>query len=112
MTGVKLVREAIDGLMDRGLPAEELGQVQAILERHCVEGVTYHALRTREAGSQRFVSVHIQVPGRWSVQEGHELLEAIEQDIRQALAPVSVFTHLEPVEDPASLEDEALYRTD
>jgi divalent metal cation (Fe/Co/Zn/Cd) transporter len=86
------------------------GIIKAILEQHSQDGVQYHALRTRRSGAQRFVSVHIQVPGAWSVQRGHTLLEEIEGDIRQALPRVSVFTHLEPVEDPVSWEDIALNR--
>lgn len=54
--------------------------------------MSYHALRTRQAGVQRFVSVHIQVPGNWSVQRGHELLEMIEYQMRQEMSPVNVTT--------------------
>jgi cation diffusion facilitator family transporter len=111
-TSFKLIRASMDGLMDVSLPESEEAEVKAILDQYCVEGVTYHALRTRQAGSQRFVSFHIQVPGQWSVQQGHELLETIEHHIRQALPPVTVFTHLEPVEDPVSWQDAPLYRKD
>ena len=72
----------------------------------------YHALRTRQAGAQRFVSFHLLVPGSWSVQQGHELLEEIERDIRRQLEPVNVLGHIEPREDPVSLEDDALFRVD
>ncbi|MCA9942416.1 MAG: cation transporter [Anaerolineales bacterium] len=109
-TGVLLVGMAVNGLMDRSLPAEEVDKVQAVLDRYCCDQVQYHALRTRQSGANRFVSVHIQVPGSWSVQRGHTLLESIERDLRQAVAPVSVFTHLEPVEDPVSWEDIELHR--
>jgi cation diffusion facilitator family transporter len=112
VTGTKLVRESVDGLMDAALPPGEVEQVMAILDRHCVEGVTYHALRTRRSASQGFVSVHIQVPGDWSVQQGHELLESIEREIRHALPQVNVITHLEPAEDPVSWQDEVLNRED
>jgi divalent metal cation (Fe/Co/Zn/Cd) transporter len=69
-------------------------------------------LRTRRSAAQRFVSVHIQVPGGWSVQQGHELLESIEREIRHALPQVNVITHLEPAEDPVSWRDEVLNRED
>lgn len=111
-TGFKLVRNAVNGLMDAGLPDEEVAQVRAILERFDGEGVKYHALRTRRSGAQRFVSVHIQVPGDWSVQQGHELLEKIEGEIRGDLSPVNVITHIEPVEDPVSWKDATLNRPD
>ena len=111
VSGVRLLRQAVDGLMDRALPAEELAEVVRILDEHRNDAaVTYHALRTRKSGALRFISVHIQVPGKWSVQRGHELLEDIERELRTALAPVSVLTHLEPREDPASWEDITLDR--
>jgi cation diffusion facilitator family transporter len=112
VTGYKLMRESVDGLMDTALPADEIAQIVTILERFSVGGVTYHAMRTRRAGAQRFVSVHIQVPGDWRVQQGHELLEAIERDVRRELAPINVITHLEPVEDPVSWQDASLNRAD
>ena len=112
LTAFKLLHTSFDGLLDAGLPEEEVRQVQDILDRYQVDGVSYHALRTRQAGVQRFISVHIQVPGEWSVQQGHEFLEVIEQDMRHALAPVNVITHLEPVEDPVSWQDTALNRVD
>jgi cation diffusion facilitator family transporter len=109
-TGIKLVRESALGLMDTALPPDEQQILVGILEKRKEEGVYYHALRTRQSGPQRFVSVHIQVPGAWSVQEGHALLEEIEADIRESLRPVSIITHLEPVEDPASWQDIPLIR--
>jgi divalent metal cation (Fe/Co/Zn/Cd) transporter len=86
--------------------------VQRILDRHRqAHGIEVHALRTRQAGARRFVSLHVLVPGAWTVQQGHDLLEAIEADIRRALPRTTVFTHLEPLEDPTSYEDTALDRT-
>jgi cation diffusion facilitator family transporter len=109
-SGLRLVRQAINGLMDTSLPPAELEQVAQILEQYRSQNVNYHALRTRQSGAQRFVTVHIQVPGAWTVQKGHSLLEEIERDLRQAIAPVAVITHLEPVEDPVSWQDIPLNR--
>lgn len=103
--GLKLVRESVVGLMDSALPANEMAEITKILDRYAVNGVRYHALRSRQAGAQRFISVHVQVPGAWTVQEGHSLLEDIDRDVRAALPPISVFTHLEPLEDPRSWDD-------
>jgi divalent metal cation (Fe/Co/Zn/Cd) transporter len=72
--------------------------------------VQFHALRTRQAGARKFVEVHVLVPGDWTVHRGHELLERIESDIRQALPNSTAFTHLESLEDPASWDDEDLER--
>lgn len=109
-TGYRLTRNALLGLMDTALPDDEQERITAILEKYGSQDVTFHALRTRRAGAQRFVSVHIQVPGTWTVQQGHTLLEEIEREVRRSLPRVSVFTHLEPVEDPVSWDDVALTR--
>jgi cation diffusion facilitator family transporter len=106
-TGVGIVRDSISGLMDRALPAEELKIVRDILEKLRQDGIEYHDLRTRQAGSCRFVSLHVLVPGKWTVHRGHELLERIEADIRGALPSVEVITHLESIEDPASWDGAA-----
>jgi cation diffusion facilitator family transporter len=104
-TGARIVHASILGLMDTALPADELAAITAVLERYASENVKYHALRTRQAGPRRFVSVHVLVPGAWTVMQGHDLLEQIEADMRAALPLVSVLTHLEPLEDPAAHND-------
>ena len=109
-TGIDILRESVSGLMDSALPADEEQRLQTVLDRFAIGGVQYHALRTRQAGARRFVSVHVLVPGRWTVQRGHHLLEQIEAEIRQTLPNVNVLTHLESLEDPASWEDVALDR--
>lgn len=108
--GYALLRDSVQGLMDRSLPPAERQRVIDVLDSYQDRQVTYHALRTRQAGAQRFVSVHVQVPGAWDVQRGHELLEAIERDVRAAIPRAHVLTHLEPLEDPASWADVALNR--
>jgi len=110
LAGIRILRRSLLGLMDTALPPRELGPVEAVLERYARRGVGFHALLTRQAGARAFVSVHVQVPGGWTVQRGHELLEKIEGDIRRVVPGVTVFTHIEPAEDPVSWEDEALDR--
>lgn len=109
-SGYRLLRESVAGLMDRALPANEYAAVRAVLDAHVENGIQYHALRTRESGARRFVSVHVLVPGDWTVQRGHSLLEQIESDIRAAVPNVTVLTHLESLDDPASWDDQTLDR--
>jgi len=104
-TGTRIVRKSILGLMDTALPPEELTAVKAALDSHLNDGIEYHALRTRQSGARRFVSLHVLVPGAWTVHRGHELLEDIEARIRATVPNVTVFTHLESLDDPASWED-------
>lgn len=109
-TGVELVRRSMLGLLDTGIPEPARAEVTRILDRHREAGVEYHAVRTRQAGARRFVSFHILVPGDWTVQRGHDLLERIEAEIRDAIPRCTVFTHLEPLEDPVSWADTTLER--
>ena len=110
-TGYGIVRRSVMGLMDSALVEGDVAAVRSVLERYrASEGIDYHALRTRQAGSKKFVSVHVLVPGHWTVNQGHALLERIEADIRQVLPGSSVFTHLESLDDPRSWEDLELDR--
>lgn len=110
-TGVGIVRRSISGLMDASISPGDLALVRKVFEGYESRGVKFHALRTRQSGSRRFVSVHVLVPGDWTVQRGHELLEHIESDIRNTLSGAVVFTHLESLDDPASWDDEPLERS-
>ncbi len=110
-TGVRIVRRSISGLMDTVLSPEDLAIVRKVLDGYRSDGVQFHALRSRQAGARKFVSVHVLVPGGWTVQRGHELLERIEGDIRRTLPDTVVFTHLESLDDPASWDDETLERS-
>lgn len=110
--GSKLVRDATGGLMDRALEPQELADLTGVLDGFASADVQFHALRTRRAGRRAFISVHVLVPGSWSVQAGHDLVERVEAELRAVAGPATVFTHLEPLEDPASFEDTALDRVE
>ena len=110
-TGVGIVRRSIAGLMDMALSAEDLAIVRDVLKTYDPAGIQFHAVRSRQSGAKKFVSMHVLVPGDWTVQRGHELLDKIEAAIRQALPEAVVFTHLESLDDPASWDDEAFERT-
>ncbi len=110
-TGLRLVRRSALGLLDTALPVAEAAALDAILARYRgEEPVQFHAIRTRQAAARRFVTMHVLVPGEWTVQRGHALLERIEQEIRATLPNATVLTHLEPVEDPVSFDDQGLDR--
>jgi len=109
-SGVRIVRMSALGLMDTALPSTEQAKLKTILENYTKNGVEYHALRSRQSGARQFVSFHVLVPGKWTVHRGHRLLESIEADIRRAMPSVTVFTHLETLNDPASWEDTNLDR--
>jgi cation diffusion facilitator family transporter len=105
-TGYRLMHQSARGLIDTAIPSEERQQIEEIFNHYRGNGIEFHSLMTRQAGQRKFVSVHILVPGDWTVQKGHDLLEIIEARVRDHFPfPVTVFTHLEPVEDPVSHND-------
>ncbi len=109
-TGVSIVLRSASGLLDPALPRAELAALGKALCRFEPE-VQFHALRTRQAGARRFVSLHVLVPGDWTVSRGHALLEEVEEALRAVVPNAIVFTHLEPIEDPASFDDIDLDRS-
>jgi cation diffusion facilitator family transporter len=104
-TAWHLIRDAAAGLMDAALPEEFLGSLESTLLPHRQQGIGFHAIRTRQAGTRAFISLHVLVPGEWTVQRAHELAEQVEEDIRRAIPGAHVTTHLEPLEDPLSHQD-------
>jgi len=111
-TGWQLLQRSTAGLMDVSIPEEEIQAIENVLEGFRRQGLQFHALRTRQAGTRAFVSLHVLVPGAWSVQHGHDWSERIEADIRLAVPNAHITTHLEPIEDPVSLADQGLDRQD
>jgi len=109
-TGWQLMQRSANGLMDVSVPDEKLAEIEALLAQYRTQGLDFHALRTRQSGSRTFVTLHVLVPGDWTVKQGHDWAERIELDIGNLLFHSHVTTHLEPLEDPLSMADEALDR--
>jgi len=109
-TGWQLLHRSASGLMDEALPPKQLEAIANVLANYRKQGLDFHALRTRQAGRQAFITLHVLVPGQWTVQRGHDLVEEIEADIRAVVPFSHLTTHLEPIEDPLSLVDEGLER--
>jgi cation diffusion facilitator family transporter len=109
-TGLQLVKRSALGLLDRALSTGDREAIETIFEIYRNQGIGFHALRTRQAGARKFLTVHVLVPGKWSVQKGHDLAEQIEEELRKVLVDVTITTHLEPIEDPVSFNDMELDR--
>ncbi len=106
--GAGILRASMRGLLDAALPSDEISQIRQVLAGFERDGIAFHALRTRSSGSRRFVSVHVLVPGAWTVQAGHDLLERVERALRETAPKTTVITHLEPREDPCSYDDQSI----
>lgn len=107
-TAFHLLGRSFNGLMDHALPVEEQEQVRRTIEATLEEGVTYHALRTRQAGTRRFVDFHLLVPGAWSVRRGHDLTERVEEALRSSMRGMEITVHIEPIEEQSSWQDSEL----
>jgi cation diffusion facilitator family transporter len=107
-SGFRLMRRSADGLLDHSLSEEALQALNRVLDRYRARGMDFHALRTRQAGSRSFISLHVLVPAAWSVAQGHNLAHQVERDILEVLPGVAVLTHVEPLGDPESYRDMGL----
>ncbi len=109
--GLRLMRRSWKGLLDAAISSEDTGEVTKLFNEYSKRyGVSFHALRTRQAGARRFISFHFLVPDAWSVARAHQLSEEIESRIRSLVPNAAVFTHIEPISDPSSYEDQELDR--
>jgi len=110
-SGAVLMRRSFRGLLDQAIEGEDVQVVEKIFaEYRRRHGVDFHALRTRQAGSRRFISFHLLVPDEWTVARAHLLSEEIEERIRELLDNAIFLTHIEPISQPSSYDDVPLER--
>jgi cation diffusion facilitator family transporter len=110
-TGIGLVRRSASGLLDGAIPQADRDTIHDLFKEYSRRyGVSFHAFRSRRAAARRFVSFHLLVPDAWSVAQAHRLSEEIEERIRSLVPGASIFTHIEPISDPASYQDQGLDR--
>ncbi|SOB60712.1 conserved membrane protein of unknown function [Pseudodesulfovibrio profundus] len=110
-TGIGLLRRSISGLMDDALPDDELQAIAEAIRKHQGEEATFHELRTRKSGPERFIDFHLLVPGEMCVHDAHDLCEIIEKEIESVLSAVTVTIHVEPLECDSSYDDSGIKGT-
>jgi len=104
VVGGRLVWQSGAGLMDTALPDDDRAALDAVLDKWRADEIDFHDVRTREAGHERFVQLHMLVPGEWSVQHGHDVVEQVERELVGTLDHLHVTIHLEPIGDPRAYE--------
>ena len=110
-TGYKLIGRSASGLMDATIPEEDLRKIRVYLDSLQEKQIEYHSLMTRTAGQRKFISLHLLVPGEWTVKQGHDCADDVEETIIGLFdEPVTVSTHIEPVGDPSSMKDIGIVR--
>ena len=95
-TAYEVLRRAFVDLVDVRLPEEEEAVIRAAILEHCGQLLGFHELRTRKAGSQRYIDLHIVVAQDTHVHDAHSLIDHIEQDVMRKLPHSSVTVHIEP----------------
>jgi cation diffusion facilitator family transporter len=109
--GVGLMRRSVSGLLDAAIPQADRDAIDKIFAEYSRRyGVSFHAVRTRRAAARSFVSFHLLVPDEWTVTHAHRLSEEIEERIRELVDGATIDTHIEPISDPASYDDQKLDR--
>lgn len=108
LTGVRLLRTSVDGLLDRALPERDQQQIRSLIRHELEPGATFHALRTRKAGARRFVDFHLLLPGAFSLQHAHDVTDRVEKAVKSEFPGTETTVHIEPIEEPASWDDSAL----
>lgn len=107
-TGGKIMKRSVMGFMDTAISKDEQVGILKILNEYKKEGLKFHGLRTRQSAARRFVSFHVLFPGKWTIRKSHDYVEKIESEIRKSIPKITVTTHLEPVEDKKSWNDEEI----
>ena len=94
--GYRLVRGSVHGMMDGALVEDRLANIKAALDAFAERDVSYKNLKTRRAGTVSFIQVDIVVPRRWTVGQGHDVLDEIESRLASIVPNANIVTHLEP----------------
>lgn len=95
-TAYQTMRKSVGGLMDTRLPESEEEIISSCFEEHRGQIIGFHAVRTRQAGSQRFVDLHLVVPQNMSVEAAHRMCDQLENGIEERLPNTSITIHVEP----------------
>jgi cation diffusion facilitator family transporter len=95
-TGYDVLRKSFGGLIDVKLPEAEESVIRLCILEHSGKVVAFHELRTRKAGSQRYIDLHLVMPRNANVEEAHQMCDHLEQDIENRLSRTNVTIHVEP----------------
>jgi cation diffusion facilitator family transporter len=91
-----ITRKSFGGLMDTSLPRAEEEMIAATINEHTGLLVGFHDMRTRKAGSKRFIELHLVVPNKTNLEEAHNMCDHLESDIKDKLMNVDLSIHIEP----------------
>lgn len=93
---LKLIWEAVGGLIDKSLSSSLLEELDQLIFSHAPYVVDYHNLRSRQAGSKKIVDFHLVVCRQLDFQAAHQLVEEIEREATGKLGSADVLIHSDP----------------
>ena len=96
---VGIIWQSWNHLVDRALPPADIARIEALLADHYPQLTGFHRLRTRQAGHERYVDIHIEVPGKLSVNAAHDLCDHLEGELRELMPGAEILIHVEPGRD-------------
>ncbi len=94
--GISITRKSIHGLLDTVLPEDEVKVIHDVLESYSKDVKDFHELRTRKAGSERHIDLHLTVCSNERIKETHETMDNIEKELSGRLSGCNVIIHPEP----------------
>jgi cation diffusion facilitator family transporter len=97
-SSVDLMRRALRDLMDWGLPQEEEKAIRSILQDHYNQFIEFHKLRTRKAGPERYIDLHLVFAKTVDLQTAHDLCSHLEEEIKNRFPRSQTIIHIEPCE--------------
>ncbi|MDI2091581.1 cation diffusion facilitator family transporter [Commensalibacter oyaizuii] len=100
--GFHVIKEAIDGLMDKAPPPSTIEHIHKIVEQNAPEALEFHMMRFRKVGAVLFIDFHLVLPGNMNVYCAHQICDRIEYALKQSLGSVSINIHVEPEEEKKS----------
>ena len=95
-TAYDVARKSFPHLIDVKLPEDEEALIESTMREHMGELVGFHSLRTRKAGSERYIELHMIMARDASVERAHNLCDHLEEDIKSKLPNACVTIHVEP----------------
>ncbi|AYO80852.1 cation diffusion facilitator family transporter [Methylobacterium brachiatum] len=98
-SGFRMVRESVDGLMDRAAPADMVCEIRSLISRHGEGALEAHDVRTRSAGQATFIDFHLVVPGTMTVEASHAICDRLENALETTIPGAVVTIHVEPGEE-------------
>jgi cation diffusion facilitator family transporter len=96
---VDTIRKPISGLLDEKVPPSQQAIIETCIREHSHEVVGFHALRTRRAGSQYYIDLHLVMSRDINLEQAHQICDQIETEIHVGLGEASVTIHAEPCDD-------------